>query len=128
MVTEHSVDGTELHVLYVAEHSLPAKYSRSHGLFGFRAPAIFPMGCPEDSFFLAPDDLQLVTADPVRNSHDLNRAGKAAGMLKGTELGDISVLVFSWHLWNKVPWDRNKHTLLDHYRHCLRRLEQPEHD
>ena len=128
VVTPEPIEGTELFAVYATDHWLPAKYTRDKALFGFRVPGNLPLACPEDSFFLAPDDIQLVTADPVRKSQDLNRAGKTTGILKGSALGDISVLVFSWHLWNKGIWDRNKHTLLDHYQHCLRRFEQPEHD
>ena len=127
-VSPNPIAGTELYALYASDHWLPARYTRNKGILGFRVPANLPLGCPEDSFFIAPDDLQLVIADPVRNSRDIHRAGKTPGILTGSALGDISVLVFSWHIWNKVQWDRGRHTLLDHYQHCLRRFEQPEHD
>ncbi len=127
-VTERPVDGTEMHVVYLRNHTLPTHYSSRNGLFGFRVPARFPDACPEDCFFLVPWDIKLAEQDPVRKSTDPNRAGKAENLLKGTELDDVPVLMFSWHLWNTVPWDRNKHTLMDHYRHCLRRFDQSEHD
>ena len=127
-VTEKAVEGTELHVVYVCDHPLPARYSNRIAMLGFRVPSRFPDACPEDSFFLVPCEIKLVEPDSARNSTDLNRAGRTEGVLKGTELPDTPVLLFSWHLWNSVPWDRNKHTLMDHYRHCLRRFEQNEHD
>lgn len=128
VVSPNPITGTELYAVYATDHWLPPRYTRNKGILGFRVPANLPNGCPEDSFFIAPDDLQLVVADPVRKSRDINRAGKTAGILRGSDLGDISVLVFSWHIWNKVPWERGRHNLLDHYQHCLRRFEQPEHD
>ena len=127
-VTEKVVDGTEMHVVYVRNHPLPSRYSSASATFGFRVPFRFPDACPEDTFFIFPHEIKLVEEDPIRKSKDIHRAGKADNVLKGTELADVPVLIFSWHLWNKVPWDRNKHTLVDHYQHCLRRFEQPEHD
>ena len=128
LLSENSVEGTELHVVYAKEHQLPERYSQTKGMFGFRVPLRFPNACPEDCFFLVPDTIKLVDEDPVRRSKDINRAGVTQNFLKGSGLDNVPVLVFSWHLWNKVSWDRNKHNLVDHYLHCLRRFEQEEHD
>jgi hypothetical protein len=126
-VTRGPVNSTQLFVVYAAGHALPERYTASTGTLGFRVPATFPDAGPEDSFFLQPADLKLKLVDPSRNSCDVHRAGVNGDLLVGTELTG-SVLVFSWHLWNKVPWDRRRHTLVDHYRHCLRRFDEPEHD
>lgn len=128
-VSSDPVDGTKMYVVYASEHPFRELYTAGHGVFGFRVPDNYPDACPEDSFFIQPHDVKLKTPDTTRNSIDANRTG-AAGLeyLKGTELRDKQALVFSWHLWNRVTWDRNKHTLIDHYTHCIRRFEQPEHD
>jgi hypothetical protein len=126
--TPNPVEGTSLYVVYTENHPYPDKYSVSQGTFGFRVPHNFPDACPEDAFFIRPHDIALKVADPVRGNTKLNRAEASTGIVKGTELGTDPVLVFSWHLWNKGIWNRNKHTLIDHYTHCLRRFDEPEHD
>lgn len=128
-VTEHPVTGTQLHVVYANDHSLPERYSLDRGTFAFRVPATYPDAGPEDAFILATAiPLKLKEADPVRNSIDVNRTSAGTGLLAGTPIREQHTLVFSWHLWNRVAWDRNRHTLIDHYTHCIRRFEQPEHD
>lgn len=128
-VTAVPVDGTQLYVVYAADHPFPDRYTVVSGMLGFRVSSNLPDACPEDSFFLSPDTVKLKQPDPVRNSTDIHRASSTQGFLKGTELGDARVLVFSWHVWNRPgAWNRKKHTLMDHYTHCLRRFEEPEHD
>jgi hypothetical protein len=127
LITENPVIGTELYVVYVRDFKLPPKYSPDIATFGFRVPTQFPNACPEDSFFLIPCDVSLSLPNPERGSTDINRARKTEKVTSGTELGDGAVLLFSWHLWDRVPWDRSKHQLIDHYEHCLRRFDQPEH-
>ncbi len=129
ILSSNPIEGTAgMYGVYADGHPLPDRYTRTKGLLGFRIPSNLPDAQPEDCFFIAPDDILLVEADPKRNSHELHRAGRSPGFMKGSALGEMSVLVFSWHLWDRRPWDRNKHTLIDHYHHCLRRFEQPEHD
>ncbi len=127
-VSSVPVGGTELFVVWAAEHPLPDRYTASSGILGFRVPRNFPDAAPEDCFFLRPQDLKLKTNDPVRLSPDINRASVSQDFCTGTELDGGGVLVFSWHIWNKVPWNRRKHTLIDHYTHCVRRFDEPEHD
>jgi hypothetical protein len=127
-VTDAPVDGTALYVVYARDHSFPEQYSVRRGTLGFRVPQNIPDACPEDAFFIQPHQIKLKTPDPVRHSTDIHRAGATADFLKGTEIGTEPALVFSWHLWNKGIWNRNKHTLIDHYTHCLRRFDEPEHD
>ncbi len=127
-ITNETVQGTNLHIVYTTNHRFPEMYTAKDGVFGFRVPTTFPDAGPEDCFFIQSPDVKLSTPDTVRNSIDINRAGVTPEYLRGTELGDRPALVFSWHLWNQKPWDRFKHTLLDHYSHCLRRFDQPEHD
>lgn len=128
-VSDSPVDGTKLHVVYAKDHPFRDLYTVERGAFGFRVPENYPDACPDDSFFIQPSDVKLKTSDTVRNSVDIHRAGvNGLEFLKGTELGAIPALVFSWHLWNTVAWNRSKHTLTDHYTHCLRRFDQPEHD
>lgn len=122
------VSGTNLFVVHTAEHPFRSDYTVPGGVFGFRVPANFPDAAPEDSFFILPTTVKLVRPDPVRNVIDLNRASIADGLVVGSALGRVPVLMFSWHLWDRVPWNRRIHTLVDHYNHCIRRFEQPEHD
>jgi hypothetical protein len=126
-VTDAVVDNTDLYVVYASGHPFPARYTVESGILGFRVPRNFPDACPEDSFFVQPDTIRLKERDPVRNSYELNRTGSNRDFLKGTILGANPALVFSWHIWNNVPWNRRTHTLVDHYAHCLRRFEQEEH-
>jgi hypothetical protein len=125
-ISPEVVPGTNLYVVHTNDHEFRAAYSVERGVLGFRVPGNFPDAGPEDSFFLAPADTKLRSADAVRNSFDLNRAGRAEGYVLGSELGNMPVLVFSWHLWNTVPWNRKKHRLMDHYSHCIRRFEMAE--
>jgi hypothetical protein len=127
-ISESPVEGTDMFVVYAVDHPLSAQYTVASGIFGFRVPRQFPNAGPEDSFFIQPHDVKLKQADPARNSTDVHRASSVPDFLKGTELGGSPGLAFSWHLWNTVPWNRNKHTLVDHYGHCVRRFEKPEHD
>lgn len=127
-ITSVPVQGTDLYVVYATRHPLPDVYSMDAGTFGFRVPNTFPNAGPEDCFFLLPDSIKLKKPDKVRNSFDLNRATSTPNFFSGPELGGAPALVFSWHLWNTVPWDRRKNTLVDHYGHCLRRFDGPEHD
>lgn len=127
VVSDTTVPGTALYVVYAVAHPFPAHYSLESGVLGFRVPQNFPDACPEDSFFLQPATVKLREADANRKSVDIHRASPDANFLNGTAIAGPA-LVFSWHLWNKVPWDRRKHTLFDHYTHTLRRFEQPEHD
>lgn len=125
-ISPEVVPGTNLYVVHTNEHDFRAAYNVERGVLGFRVPGSFPDAGPEDSFFIAPADTKLRSADSVRNSIDLNRAGRAEGYVVGSVLGNVGVLVFSWHLWNAVPWNRKKHTLMDHYTHCIRRFEMAE--
>lgn len=127
-VTETVVEGTELYVVYATNHPFPDVYTVAAGVLGFRVPHNFPDAQPEDSFFIQPDTVKLKTADQKRNSVDIHRAAPDQNLLKGTPLGSGPALLFSWHIWNKVAWKRGKHTLADHYFHCVKRFEQPEHD
>jgi hypothetical protein len=115
-------------VAYAPDHPFPERYTLGRGTLGFRVPGNLPDAAPEDSFFIAPATVKLRAADPVRNSCDLHRAGADPNYLQGVIPVEGPVLVFSWHIWNKGIWNRRKHTLIDHYAHCLRRFEQPEHD
>jgi hypothetical protein len=125
-ISPQPVPGTSLYVLHTNDHEFRSEYTITSGVFGFRVPANFPDAGPEDSFFILPAETKLRNPDPVRNSIDLNRVGRADGHIVGSVLGNTPVLVFSWHLWNNVPWNRRMHTLLDHYTHCLRRFEVAE--
>ena len=128
-MTEQVVTGTAMHVVYANDHSIPERYTRRVVTIGFRVPSNFPEAAPEDCFFIQPSDVKLCSPDTERKSCDLNRASvNESDFLKGTDLVSLSALVFSWHLWNKKAWDRRSHTLVDHYRHCLRRFEFQEHD
>jgi len=127
-VTDGPVAGTSLYVVYATDHPFRELYTLTQGTLGFRVPDNFPDACPEDSFFVQPHDVKLNAPDPVRKSIDLHRAGESPDFLKGTVLGERSALVFSWHLWNRRAWNTNTHTLLDHYTHCVRRFDEPEHD
>jgi len=122
------VPNTSLFVVHAKEHEFRAEYTVSSGVLGFRVPSNYPDASPEDSFFIVPVDVKLRQPDAVRQSVDLNRAGRAEGLVVGSALGNAPVLLFSWHLWDRSPWDRRKHTLFDHYTHCIRRFELPEHD
>jgi len=126
-VTDVPVIGTNLYVVYARNHPLPEKYTVSSATLGFRVPGNFPDAGPEDSFFLQPDDIRLKEDDPVTHTRNLNRASSNQDFVRGTEL-EGAALVFSWHLWEKRPWSRSKNTLIDHYAHCVRRFDQPEHD
>jgi hypothetical protein len=125
-ISERPVPGTTLYVVYATDHPLPKHYTRERATLGFRVPDNWPDAAPEDSFFLFPGDIKLSAPDPVRNTIDINRAAANSEHIQGVM--DGPALVFSWHLWNKVAWNRRKHTLVDHYSHCLRRFEQIEHD
>lgn len=120
------VPGTALFVVHTAEHPFRAEYTTKSGVLGFRVPVTFPDAGPEDAFFIAPADVKLLQSDRVRNSFELNRASRADNSVAGSVLGNIPVLLFSWHLWNTLRWNRRTHTLMDHYTHCIRRFEQPE--
>jgi hypothetical protein len=127
-VSETEVVGTQLFVVYAPEHPFPERYTVSAGVLGFRVPRNFPDAGPEDSFFIQPHDVKLKVAEPVRGNADIHRAGVNNDFLKGMELGNAPALVFSWHLWDRSAWNRRKHRLVDHYTHCLRRFDHPEHD
>jgi hypothetical protein len=128
-VTDEMVSGTEMYVVYAEDHPLPDRYNQAVGTLGFRVPRNLPDGQPEDSFFVITQmPLKLATADPTRNSTDVHRASVTTEFFKGTSLDGRPALVFSWHLWDRFPWNRGKHTLVDHYTHCVRRFDQPEHD
>ena len=127
-ISERAVHGTSLFVVYALEHPLPDKYVAQTATLGFRVPTTLPDAHPEDCFFLQGADLRLRAVDPVRNSSEIHRASFNADFLKGTELEGQSALVFSWHLWDRSPWNRRKHTLRDQYHHVIRRFDQPEHD
>lgn len=128
VVSDAVVPGTMLYVVYAAEHPLPGHYTETVGVLGFRVPHNFPDACPEDSFFIQPATVKLREPDAVTKSNNVHRASPDPKFLNGTPIAGTPALVFSWHLWNKEPWDRRKHTLFDHYTHSLRRFEQPEHD
>jgi hypothetical protein len=125
-ISPQVVPGTNLYVVHTSDHEFRSLYTVERGVLGFRVPSNFPDAGPEDSFFIAPADTKLRNADVVRNSIDLNRAGRAEGYVVDSALGNLPVLVFSWHLWNAVPWNRRKDTLMDHYTHCIRRFEMAE--
>jgi hypothetical protein len=128
-VSNEPVTGTRLYVVFARNHRLGEAYTRAKGVLGFRVPDTYPDAQPEDSFFILPADIKLKVPDPVRNSSDLHRAGASGPeYLGGTVLAGESALVFSWHLWDRSPWSRSKHSLIDHYHHSLRRFEQLEHD
>lgn len=127
-VSLEPVPGTSMFVIHTPDHAFRSEYTVTKGVLGFRAPSNFPDAAPEDSFFIMPIDVRLVRPDPVRNSTDLNRASRADSVVTGSDLGNVPVLLFSWHLWNTAKWNRRTHTLVDHYTHCIRRFEQPEHD
>jgi hypothetical protein len=128
-ITDHVVTGTQLHAVYARQHSLPERYNQTTGVLGFRIPMNYPDASPEDCFFLQTSDpLKLASPDPTRNSTDVYRASLTPDFLKGTVLADHPALVFSWHLWDRSPWNRRQNTLIDHYTHCLRRFDGPEHD
>jgi hypothetical protein len=125
-ISPQIVPGTNLYVVHTNGHEFRPAYTGERGILGFRVPANFPDAGPEDSFFIAPVDTKLQCADAVRNSTELNRVGRVEGFVARSVLGNMPVLVFSWHLWNSVPWNRHKHTLMDHYTHCIRRFEMAE--
>lgn len=127
-ISPEPVPGTSLFVVHTNSHEYRPEYTISSGALGFRVPFNFPDAAPEDCFFITAIDTRLRTPDPLRKSMDLNRAGRSDGFVNGSTLGNVPVLVFSWHLWNTVRWERRKHTLLDHYTHCVRRFDMPEHD
>ena len=110
------------------DHPFRSEYTVPFGALGFRAPFNFPDAAPEDSFFIAPSEIKLIETDATRDSGDIHRAGRVDNYVAGSSLGNIPVLIFSWHLWDRVPWNRRKNTLFDHYAHCVRRFDQPEHD
>jgi len=115
-------------VVYAVNHPLPERYTVNSATLGFRVPENFPDAAPEDSFFIQVPAIELVQADTVRQTKVVNRLNATDGFLTGTSLADHRTWVFSWHLWEKSAWNRRKHKLLDHYLHCLRRFEAPEHD
>ena len=125
-ISAEPVPGTSLFVVHTDDHPFRAEYTVLRGVLGFRTPSNFPDAAPEDSFFIAPAEVKLVRPDAARNSVDLNRAGRTENFVSGSALGSIPVLVFSWHLWDRVAWNRRTHTLVDHYAHCIRRFEHAE--
>lgn len=125
-ISGETVPGTNVFVVHTLDHPFRPEYTVPRGVLGFRVPFNFPDAAPEDSFFIAPADVKLVSADAVRNSIDLNRAGRTENFVSGSALGSIPVLVFSWHLWDRMAWNRRTHTLVDHHAHCVRRFGQPE--
>jgi hypothetical protein len=127
-ISPSPVCNTNLYVVHTEDHPFRPEYTFPLGVLGFRVPFNFPDAAPEDSFFVAPAETQLREPDVVRRSTDLNRAGRADQFVTGSLLGNIPVLVFSWHLWDRMQWNRRKNTLMDHYTHCIRRFEQAEHD
>ena len=125
-ISQEPVPGTGLYVVHAA-HEFPKHYTVEVGQLGFRVPSNFPDAGPEDCFFISPAKVKLREANKNRGTSDIHRAGENpgyAGPIPGLE----SVLVFSWHLWNKTAWNRRKNRLSDHYFHCLRRFEQAEND
>ena len=127
-ISPRPVTGTSLFVIHTDNQPFRPGYTMPSGVFGFRVPFNFPDAGPEDSFFIGPVEIKLRSPDPVRCSIELHRASKVEGFVAESALGNVPVLIFSWHLWNKTPWNRRKHKLLDHYTHCIRRFELPEHD
>ncbi len=125
-VSEKPVPGTEMYIVFAENHPLPEHYTPAAASLGFRVPGTFPDAGPEDCFFLHPAEIALRIPDPVRNSTEINRAGVDPNIANGVLDGPVRN--FSWHLWNKTAWKRQTHTLIDHYRHVLRRFEVPEHD
>jgi hypothetical protein len=128
LISEEPVPGTSVYVVHTSDHPFRPEYTVQSGILGFRVPSNFPDASPEDAFFIAPATVKLQQPDASRNSIDINRAGVVAGYVNGSALGEISVLVFSWHLWDRRPWNRRINTLVDHYTHSIRRFEMPEHD
>lgn len=119
------VEGTSnLYLVWTEAHPLPGRYSAQEGLLGFRVPGNFPDAAPEDHFFVTPSDLALREPDPVRGATTLYRANANNEMTKGVL--NVPVVVFSWHIWDRDPWNRRKHTLFDHYTNALKRFEIPE--
>ncbi|HKF48021.1 MAG TPA: hypothetical protein VKB38_11740 [Terracidiphilus sp.] len=127
-ISPETVSGTNLFVVHTLAHEYRQEYTVPSGGLGFRVPFNFADAAPEDCFFITAAGTKLKVPDTVRNSSDLHRVGVTEGFVAGSALGNVPVLVFSWHLWNRLPWDRKKHTLFDHYTHCIRRFERPEHD
>jgi hypothetical protein len=125
-ISPEPVPGTSLFVVHTPDHGFRPEYTVTRGVLGFRAPFNFPDAAPEDSFFVIPVDIKLLSPDPVRNSIDVNRASRTENFVTGSALGNVPVLLFSWHLWDRVPWNRRAHTLVDHYSHCIRRFEHAE--
>jgi hypothetical protein len=119
------IAGTEMFVVFTKDHPFPERYTVRSGLLGYRVPANFPTASPEDSFFIQPIEIRLAAPDPVRNSTELNRASASPDLCKGVI--DGPVLVFSWHIWNAMKWERRQHKLSDHYHNALKRFEAPEH-
>lgn len=118
---------TNLYVVYTENHPFPERYTVRQGGLGFRVPGNLPDAQPEDNFFITPPTIKLAVANPERNSIDINRASPTDGIIPSSILGGGQVLVFSWHIWDRVPWRPRTNTLIDHYTHCLRRFEAPEH-
>ena len=112
-ISPEPVPGTSLFVVHADNHEYRPEYTITSGDLGFRVPFNFPDAAPEDCFFITAVNAKLKIADPVRKPIDLNRAGRSDGYVTGSVLGNVPVLVFSWHLWNTVPWDRRKHKLFD---------------
>jgi hypothetical protein len=127
-ISAQPVPGTSLFVVHTPDHAFRSEYTVTRGVLGFRSPINFPDAGPDDSFFIMPFDVKLLSEDAVRKNTDLNRASRADNFVTGSALGNAPVLLFSWHLWEKTKWNRRVHTLVDHYTHCIRRFEQPEHD
>jgi hypothetical protein len=127
-ISPEVVPGTNLFVVHTVDHPFRPEYTVTSGVLGFRVPANFPDAAPEDSFFIMPITVKLVKSDAARNSIDLNRASRADNLVLRSALDAAPVLLLSWHLWDRAPWNRRIHTLVDHYNHCTRRFEQPEHD
>jgi hypothetical protein len=127
-ISPEVVPGTNLFVVHTEDHPFRREYTVTSGVLGFRVPSNFPDAAPEDSFFITPITIRLVKPDASRNSIDLNRASRADNLVLRSALDAAPVLLFSWHLWDRAPWNRRVHTLVDHYNHCIRRFEHPEHD
>jgi len=127
-ISPEPVPDTNIFVVHTLNHEYRPEYTIASGPLGFRVPFNFPDAAPEDCFFITAVEAKLKIPDSVRGNADLHRVGRTDGYVAGSTLGNIPVLIFSWHLWNTVRWERRKHTLFDHYTHCIRRFEQPEHD
>src|SRR5262245_23547470 len=87
-ISGEPVPGTSLFVVHTVDHPFRPEYTIPRGILGFRAPLNFPDAAPEDSLFIAPADVKLIRADALRNSIDLNRAGRTENFVSGSALGN----------------------------------------